>query len=555
MYIYCQHKRYPIIVHRKSYVESPLWIVRVLNLRLSLRLKPFSLTLSMNTSIPQPILIFCLFVFQIQFAGNAISQILHVGPGQPFETLNEATDIALPGDTILVHEGIYSGGLFVGDLQGTASDWIYIYVAPGAEVIFEGGNNAWQFTDGAYLHIRGFIFQHQAGNGLNFDDGGSYETPTHHILFDDCTFRDMNASGNNDLLKLSGLDSFEIRNCLFMNGAAGGSGIDMVGCHDGLINNCHFENLGSNSIQAKGGTRNIRIEANYFKNGGARAVNLGGSTGLQFFRPIDAPYEAAELKVYSNIFIGSEAPIAFVGTINTEVINNTFYLPGKWVMRILQETVDETRFPPCGYNAFRNNIIYLDDQVNVEVNIGPNTAPETFTFSNNLWFHSQDAGWSGPDLPSEDEDNIVGEDPLFIKGESENFDLLETSPAIGNGYSVQNPVLDFSGMEYLATRSIGAYEGGMMTFVKDRLSESEFGLKVYPNPFDGEITIEFGERISGTIMMKLLTIDGRETFSFSTDLLNVIILQVPAKHLPNGVYYVQITIDKQFTNEFKLVKF
>jgi len=58
-------------------------------------------------------------------------------------------------------------------------------------------------------------------------------------------------SGNNDLLKLSGLDYFEIRNCEFRNGAEGGSGIDMVSCHHGIIQGNHFENLGSNSIQCK----------------------------------------------------------------------------------------------------------------------------------------------------------------------------------------------------------------------------------------------------------------------------------------------------------------
>ena len=330
---------------------------------------------------------------------------LDVRSGFPYATLGDAAFVALPGDTILVHEGTYSGGLFVGGLQGTTTDWIYILAAPGEEVIYSGGSNAWQFTDAAYLHIAGFIFQGQTGNGVNFDDGGSYETPAHHIVFDNCTFRDINASGNNDLLKLSGIDNFEIRNCVFLNGSAGGSGIDMVGCHDSSIHDNHFENQGSNSIQAKGGTSNIRIERNFFKNGGSRVLNLGGSTGLQFFRPLDAPYEAAELKVYSNVFIGSDAPIAFVGSINCEVVNNTLHLPTKWVLRILQETVDTSRFAPCGYNTFRNNIIYIDSRVSVECNIGPNTAPETFTFSNNFWFHSEDSGWPGPDLPVDDENN------------------------------------------------------------------------------------------------------------------------------------------------------
>ena len=170
-----------------------------------------------------------LFLLQALPCAIVAGQALHVGSGHPFESLEEATNIAIPGDSIIIHGGTYNGGIFVSDLQGTASDWIYIHAAEGETVIFEGGTNAWQFSDGAYLHISGFIFQHQTGNGLNFDDGGTYETPTHHIVFENCIFRDMSASGNNDLLKLSGLDDFEILNCTFLNGAAGGSGIDMVG--------------------------------------------------------------------------------------------------------------------------------------------------------------------------------------------------------------------------------------------------------------------------------------------------------------------------------------
>ena len=477
---------------------------------------------------------------QLLFTLSSYCQILHVGSGYPIATLPEATSIAVPGDTIYVHEGIYNGGIFVGDLQGTAAAWIYIHAAPGEEVIFEGGNNAWQFSDAAYLHIRGFTYEHQTGNGLNFDDGGSYVTPAHHVIFEHCIFRDMSASGNNDLLKLSGLDNFEIRQCTFLNGAEGGSGIDMVGCHDGLIKNCHFENLGSNSIQAKGGTRNIRIQANFFRNGGARAVNLGGSTGLQFFRPIDAPYEAAELKVYSNIFIGSEAPIAFVGCINSEVVNNTMYLPGKWVLRILQETVDLTRFPPCGFNTFRNNIIYLDNQVTVECNIGPDTAPETFTFSNNLWYHSQDSGWSGPGLPVSDLKNIIGEDPMFADAAQEDFSLLAGSPAIGHGLDVEEPQLDFIEVPYNSPRSIGAFEGNEITGTIEINREWNKKVNVYPNPSNGAIKIALPEGMTEKVELQLFDLEGRILLKKIVRIDNSLIISTEFGALMPGTYIIYL---------------
>jgi hypothetical protein len=371
---------------------------------------------------------------------SLVAQTHHVGTGQSYVSLTQAVAVTKPGDTIMVHEGNYAGGLHFANLQGTAANPIYIIAAPTSTVVFEGGINAWHLTDAAFVQIKGFIFQQQTGNGFNIDDGGTYATPSHHIVFDSCTFRNIKATGNNDLLKMSGIDSFEIKNCTFLNGAAGGSGIDMVGCHEGLISHNRFGNPGSNSIQAKGGSKNIKIQYNYFTNGGERTLNLGGSTNLKLFRPIDARYEAAQLTVYSNIFIGSDVPIAFVGCVQTEVTNNTIYLPQKWVIRILQETVDTSRFYPCGNNSFTNNIIYHDNRVRVDCNIGPHTNSQSFHFSNNLWYHSQNPAWTGPLLPVKDTNSIIGKNPLFNNAAAGDLSLKKGSAAAGKGYRYNEKV-------------------------------------------------------------------------------------------------------------------
>lgn len=416
--------------------------------------------------------------------GTIPAQTLHVGSGQSYSNLSAAVAAVQPGDTILIHAGTYSGGLFFANLQGQPGQWITIKNAPGDNPVFEGGNNAIQLSDPAWLLIRGLTFQHQTGNGFNLDDGGTYDTPAHHVVFDSCVFQDISATGNNDLLKLSGLDSFEVRNCRFLNGSAGGSGVDMVGCHYGVFENNYWENQGSNSIQAKGGTAWIRIQRNFFRNGGQRTLNLGGSTGLSFFRPDTAHYEAAYLQVFSNVFVGSWAPVAYVGSVHVEVVNNTFYKPENWVIRILQETVDSDRFLECGDNSFINNIIYLDHNLGTETNIGPNTRPETFLFSHNLWYNSALPNWSGPDIPTPDPDLILNADPLFAGADADDFSLLPGSPAIGSGLAVAAPELDFEGDYFLTPRSRGAVESG--TVGTQEVTEV---LEVYPNPFSDELFI------------------------------------------------------------------
>lgn len=384
--------------------------------------------------------------------------ILHTGHGQRYGDIASAAKVAVPGDTILVHKGAYHGDQSLQGLQGVSGKWIYIIAEKRGAVLFEGGATAWRGTDIAYLHIEGFVFTGQTDNGINIDDGGTYASPAHHIVLQHCIFRDMAATGNNDLLKLSGVDELTIQQCTFLNGSSGGSGIDMVGCHNSLILQCRFENMGTNAVQMKGGSSDIRIEACIFKNAGSRAINLGGSTGQAFFRPANATWEAAALKIYSNIFIGSEVPVAFVGCTRSEVVNNTIYKPGRWVIRILQENRDTVHFGKCSNNTFRNNIIYIDDKVRAVCSIGPGTAPETFIFSNNAWFHMINSDWPGPLLPVAEKGGLIGRDPLFGNAEKDDFTIGINSPVGAAGFPVQYPEKDHTGKRYRPARSMGAFE-------------------------------------------------------------------------------------------------
>ncbi len=437
---------------------------------------------------------------------GAIAKTLHVGVNHPYATIPQASAIAKAGDTILCHDASIKGGLSISNTNGSSTNFIYLLAEPNKTITIQGGSNSIQFSDCSYLHIEGFVIQGQTGNGMNIDDAGSLETPTHHIHIVRCTFQNINATGNNDLLKLSGLDYFEIIQCIFLNGSAGGSGIDMVGCHYGLIANNSFENQGSNSIQAKGGCFEIDILRNYFKNGGSRALNLGGSTDLQFFRPQNATTEAERINVIANVIEGSEAPIAYVGCTQIKVSNNTILFPKKWVLRILQETVDPTRFLPCGNNSFFNNIVVVDNAVATEVNIGPNTAPETFTFKNNLWFKTTNANWVGPNLPG----NISNQkiiNPQIIVGTL--YKLNANSPAIGFGLPYEKDVLDITGNLFNMPPSVGAFEANPKTSGLQEWSSQQFSL--YPNPAIDILHLDFIQE--GHRIIKVFDIYGKQVIS------------------------------------------
>ncbi len=401
---------------------------------------------------------FAFSLLLILLTSNTFGRTIHVGQGQQYQTLEQAAAIAQPGDKIIVHNGIYTQREDITNLNGEKENPVIIYAEEEGKVIFRGQTEAWHLSSCSNLFIYGFVFENQTSNGVNIDDSGNYDNSTFNITIKNCIFRDMNASGNNDLLKLSGLNDFTVENCSFQNGANGGSGIDMVGCHEGRFIKNIFENMGSNCIQVKGGSQYITITQNTFIDGGNRSLNLGGSTGLEYFRPHDAPFEAADVDVYSNIFIRSWAPIAFVGSTRVRVFNNTFYKPENWVFRILQETVDTSRFIACGDNEFSNNIIYFGDNLHRIVNIGPNTRPESFIFANNLWYNFDNPDFDNPGLPAEETNPVIQKNPLFENIDEYNFDLTSSSPAIGKGKSVLAPELDFKNRYFKDTCSIGAFE-------------------------------------------------------------------------------------------------
>jgi hypothetical protein len=455
---------------------------------------------------------------------------LNVGPSQTYSSPALAATAASPGDTILMHSGSYAGPFFISNLNGNANAWIVIMGISKNTVVLNAGSEGLHFSDINYVKIQDMSFTGQTGNGMNIDDAGTIQTPAKHVVVTNCNFTYMGAQGNNDFLKLSGLDSFEVSNCIFFRAASGGSGIDMVGCHYGWIHHCLFDSMGSNSIQMKGGSRFLKIENNRFRNGGQRALNLGGSTGLAFFRPIDATHEAADITVHANVFIKGQAPIAFVGSERVDVSNNTFYMPEKWVIRILQETVDTTRFVPCRNGMFRNNIIYFSSVVTTHVNIGSNTAPNTFLFSHNLWYNSSNPASSTPQLPATEISQITGQDPLFTG--VENFVLKAASPAIGNGTSITGLPNDMQGVAFKNPPSRGAYEYNKVSTGPELKSRTFI---VYPNPaFTSFSILNLAEKITCKIVNSQGQVLGIQELDVSQ---NCVLVDA----LPQGIYQLILT--------------
>ena len=380
----------------------------------------------------------------------------------PFATIRHALSQAASGSRIRVQAGTYGAIGSVADVHGTETYPILI-TTDGQVVVDAGGSGSgMQISNVSYLVIEGLIFQNTGIHGLNIDDGGDYSTPTHHVVFRNVSFRNIGSGGNNDCLKMSGVDDFYITGSEFQE-CDRGEAIDMVGCHDGVITGNFFHDVVQNGVQTKGGSADVLIHGNRFEDIPQRAINAGGSTGSPYFRPLNAEYEAARIQMVGNTFLRTgSTPVAFVGCDACVFANNTIIEPLSYVARILEENTSRT----AGHDGYFINNLLVFDTADINswsyVNVGPNTRPDTFIFGWNLWYALDDPSFSGPvyqgGLPAES-NAVIQQDPLLYNLVGGDYHIMHGSPAQGAGRSVpRGAVADFDYTPFNDPSSIGAYE-------------------------------------------------------------------------------------------------
>jgi hypothetical protein len=325
------------------------------------------------------------------------------------EELQRAITSLKDGTTLKIKPGDYRGGWSVRGIRKLTVE----AADPANPPHFKKGNVGWQFSRCFDLTVRNLQVSGQHNNGLNIDDGGLRDQPVTGVTLSGLKVSDIGPRGNFDGIKCSGIDDLVIKDCEVSGW--GGQAIDFVGCHRALISNCRFFGKPGFSQttgpQFKGGSSEVVIERCFFKNAGMRPIQAGGSTGMAYFRPPGAKYEARQITIRDNTIVGGMCAVSFTGVDGATFARNIIVQPDKWVLRILQET-SASGFPPCRNVRFERNVIVFDRaKVRGVVNIGANTAPKTFRFEKNLWYAADRPARSKPNLPVAETGGIDNLDP------------------------------------------------------------------------------------------------------------------------------------------------
>ncbi|MEM8524980.1 MAG: right-handed parallel beta-helix repeat-containing protein [Bacteroidota bacterium] len=403
-------------------------------------------------------------------------------PNTPFEDIQAAADITLPGDTVFVMNGTYSNDFTWQDVvnirrSGTASDWIVYtnYADHSPKMEFDGwhGFKIEGTGDGvSYIEISGFEIEgnndntmladalNQAGgcndptgdpdgfyNGNGIATDGRFEGQNHHIRILNC----------------------KIYNC-------GGNGISAIYSDYITIENCEVYNNAWYSIYGTSGISFYQLW-NYDNADATRNIIRNNRIyGNRMFVPwIDAPcaitdgngiiiddskntQNSSTLGVYVGttliennlVYENGGRGIHVFESDNVDILNNTTYANGQ------SPEISDGEITAIFSDNVKvyNNILHAKDGERINSVSGGSG----ITYDYNLNFNSNLYDQLGAN-------SLLGQDPLFVDLILRDFRLSSNSPAVdaGNTAAACYAIRDHTGKNRPlgADVDMGAHEYGV----------------------------------------------------------------------------------------------
>jgi hypothetical protein len=119
------------------------------------------------------------------------------------------------------------------------------------------------------------------------------------------------------------------------------------------------------------------------------------------------------------------------------------------------------------------------------------------------------------DIPLNWGDSSIVASPELIDWRNGGFKLSASSPAIDNGNGSFAPTTDFYGTHRPQGKGfdIGAYEFVNESGIKENVNPLHFDLSIYPNPFNGQIKINYSLPRKTTVQLMIFDILGRKVMN------------------------------------------
>jgi uncharacterized protein YjdB len=333
----------------------------------------------------------------------------------PWRTIQHAADVANPGDTVIVNDGVYTGGANVVTISrsGTAAAWLVFRAAHRWAAVIDGQTYS---------------------SGMGFSINGNY-------------------------IRVEG---FEVRHTSRVGIEPYGGREDIAGNHDIVVAQNHVHDIGHICTGSSGGivgiaaySDNLIIERNVIHDIG----RLG--PGEQGCVPPNAYWQNHDHGIYNgvgnnvvirnNVFYNLTHGWAIqryngAGSVTTglTIVNNTFGFPNPW--RDGQIIIGTT----TNNVVIANNIFYQPTTAGVWFDGAGNGA----TLVGNVSTNAVQTLGTGLTMSG----NMPNTDPLLVNATAFNFHPAAGSPARGLGAAAWCPLVDFDGLARTGACSAGAFQ-------------------------------------------------------------------------------------------------
>ena len=333
----------------------------------------------------------------------------------PWRTIQHAADVMNPGDTVIVNDGVYTGGANVVTItrSGTAAAWFVFRAANRWGAIIDGQNNS---------------------STTGFEINGNYVR----------------------------VEGFEVRNTSRYAMETYGGREDIAGNHDVVLVQNHLHDVGHICTGSTGGivgvsaySDNLTIERNVIHDIG----RLG--PGEQGCVEPNANWQNHDHGIYNgvgnNVVVRNNVFYNFThgwaiqryngaGSVTTglTIVNNTFGFPNPWrdAQIIIATTTNNI--------IIANNIFYQPTTAGVWFD----GAGDGATLVGNVSTDAVQTLGTGLIMSG----NMPNTDPLFVNATGFNFHLTAGSPARGLGAAAWCPSVDFDGVARSGACSAGAFQ-------------------------------------------------------------------------------------------------